>query len=140
MAAGSLKRSSFGMLPMLVLFVLLLVSLYFLGDATDNSEHFGQMYSVLLIINAAALILLGALVVANIFTLIRQQRMNAAGARMTSRLVVMFVVLSIVPVSVVYYFSLQFLHRGIDSWFDVRIERGLDDALDLSRAALDVKL
>ena len=108
MAAGSLKRSSFGALPMLVLFILLLVSLYFLSDATDNSEHFGQMYSGLLIINAASLVLLGALVVANIFRLIRQHRRNAAGARMTSRLVVMVVVLSIVPVSVVYYFSLQF--------------------------------
>lgn len=140
MAADSLKRSSYGVLPMLLLFILLLVSLYFLSDATDNSEHFGQMYSVLLIINAASLVLLGALVVANIFQLIRQHRMNAAGARMTSRLVVMFVVLSIVPVSVVYFFSLQFLHRGIDSWFDVRIEKGLDDALDLSRASLDVKL
>ena len=140
MAAGSLKRSSFGILPMLVLFILLLVSLYFLSDATDNSEHFGEMYSVLLIINAASLVLLGALVAANIFKLIRQYRMNVAGARMTSRLVVMFVVLSVVPVSVVYYFSLQFLHRGIDSWFDVRIEKGLDDALDLSRASLDVKL
>ena len=125
---------------MLVLFILLLVSLYFLSDATDNSEHFGEMYSVLLIINAASLVLLGALVAANIFKLIRQYRMNVAGARMTSRLVVMFVVLSVVPVSVVYYFSLQFLHRGIDSWFDVRIEKGLDDALDLSRASLDVKL
>jgi nitrogen fixation/metabolism regulation signal transduction histidine kinase len=41
---------------------------------------------------------------------------------------------------VVYYFSLQFLQRGIDSWFDVRIEQGLDDALELSRAALDVRL
>jgi nitrogen fixation/metabolism regulation signal transduction histidine kinase len=140
MAAGSLKRSSFGVLPMLVLFILLLVSLYFLSDATDNSDHFGEMYSVLLIINAASLVLLGALVAANIFKLIRQYRMNVAGARMTSRLVVMFVVLSVVPVSVVYYFSLQFLHRGIDSWFDVRIEKGLDDALDLSRASLDVKL
>lgn len=140
MAAGALKRTSFGVLPMLVFFVLLLVSLYFLSDATHNSERFGQMYSVLLIINGASLVLLGALVVANIYTLIRQQRKNAAGARLTSRLVIMFVVLAIVPVSVVYYFSLQFLHRGIDSWFDVRIEQGLDDALDLSRAALDVKL
>ncbi len=66
--------------------------------------------------------------------------MKVAGARMTSRLVIMFVVLSVVPVSVVYYFSLQFLQRGIDSWFDVRIEQGLDDALELSRAALDVRL
>ncbi len=59
---------------------------------------------------------------------------------MTTRLVVMFVILSVVPVSVVYYFSLQFIQRGIDSWFDVRIEQGLNDALDLSRAALDVRL
>ena len=140
MAAGSLKRSAFGVLPMLVFFVLLLVSLAFLSDATHNSERFGQMYSVLLIINAAGLLLLGMLVVVNIINLIRQQRMKVPGARMTSRLVVMFVVLAIVPVSVVYYFSLQFLQRGIDSWFDVRIEQGLDDALDLSRSALDLKL
>jgi nitrogen fixation/metabolism regulation signal transduction histidine kinase len=140
MAAGALKRIGFGVLPMLVFFVLLLVSLSYLVEATDNSEHFGQMYSVLLIINGTGLVLLGVLVVANIISLIRQQRAKAAGARMTSRLVMMFVVLAIVPVSVVYYFSLQFLQRGIDSWFDVRIEQGLDDALNLSRAALDVKL
>jgi len=140
MAAGSLKRTSFGVLPMLVFFVLLLVSLSYLSDATHNSERFGQLYSGLLIINGVSLVLLGALVVTNIIALIRQRRMKVAGARMTSRLVVMFVVLAIVPVSVVYYFSLQFMQRGIDSWFDVRIEQGLDDALDLSRAALDVKL
>jgi nitrogen fixation/metabolism regulation signal transduction histidine kinase len=140
MAAGSITRVGFGILPMLVLFVLLLVSLSLLSDATHNSERFGQMYSMLLLINAAGLVFLGALVIANIIGLIRQQRMKAPGARMTSRLVVMFVVLAVVPVSVVYYFSLQFLQRGIDSWFDVRIEQGLDDALDLSRAALDVRL
>ena len=140
MAAGSLTRFSSGVLPMLALFALLLVSLSLLSDATHNSERFGQMYSMLLLINAAALVLLGALVVANIFGLIRQQRMQAPGARMTSRLVVMFVILAVVPVSIVYYFSLQFLQRGIDSWFDVRIEQGLDDALDLSQAALDVRL
>ena len=140
MAAGSLTRVRSGVLPMLALFALLLVSLSLLSDATHNSERFGQMYSMLLLINAAALVLLGALVAANIFGLIRQQRMQAPGARMTSRLVVMFVILAVVPVSIVYYFSLQFLQRGIDSWFDVRIEQGLDDALDLSQAALDVRL
>jgi nitrogen fixation/metabolism regulation signal transduction histidine kinase len=45
-----------------------------------------------------------------------------------------------VPVAVVYYFSLQFLQRGIDSWFDVQIEEALDDALELSRGSLDVRL
>ncbi len=140
MAADPVRRIGFGMFPMLGLFVLLLVSLSLMSDATHNSERFGELYSVLLVVNAAGLLILGTLVVVNIFQLIRQRRLKVAGSRMTSRLVVMFVVLSVVPVSVVYYFSLQFLQRGIDSWFDVRIEQGLDDALELSRAALDVRL
>jgi len=140
MAAGPVRRIGFGMLPMLGLFTLLLVSLSLMSDATHNSERFGELYSVLLVVNAAGLLILGTLVVVNIFQLISQLRKKVAGARMTSRLVIMFVVLSVVPVSVVYYFSLQFLQRGIDSWFDVRIEQGLDDALELSRAALDVRL
>ncbi len=140
MAAGTVKRIGFGIIPMLGLFVLLLLSLYFMSDATHNSERFGRMYSIMLGINALGLVLLGALVVANIVSLVRQHRQKAVGARMTSRLVIMFVILSVVPVLVVYYFSLQYIQRGIDSWFDVRIERGLDDALDLSRAALDVRL
>jgi nitrogen fixation/metabolism regulation signal transduction histidine kinase len=140
MAAGSIRRFGLGILPMLGMFVLLLVSLSFMSDATHNSERFGQMYSLLLFINAAGLVILGALVVANIIKLLRQQRMKVPGARMTRRLVVMFIVLAVAPVSVVYYVSLQFLQRGIDSWFDVSIEQGLHDALDLSQAALDVRL
>jgi len=140
MAIGPLKRTAFGMAPMLALFALLLVLLSYLSDATHNSERFGQMYSWLLVTNAAGLVILGALVVANIVWLLGQHRKQVPGARMTTRLVVMFVILAVVPVSVVYYFSLQFLQRGIDSWFDVRIEQGLEDAMDLSRAALDVRL
>ena len=37
----------------------------------------------------------------------------------------------------VYYFSVQFLSRSIDSWFDVRIEKALDDALLLGRSTLE---
>ncbi|NOR19485.1 MAG: HAMP domain-containing protein, partial [Xanthomonadales bacterium] len=140
MAAGTVKRIGFGMLPMLVLFVLLLASLSFLSDATHNTDRFSQMYSWMLLVNGVGLVILVVLVVANIARLVSQQRKQVAGARMTTRLVIMFVVLSVVPVSVVYYFSLQFMQRGIDSWFGVRIEQGLGDALDLSRAALDVRL
>ncbi len=140
MATGSIKRIGFGLLPMLLLFALLLVSLAYMSDATHNSQRFGELYSWLLLINALGLVVLGALVVANIIWLLSQQRKKAAGAKLMTRLVITFVILSVVPVSIVYYFSLQFLHRGIDSWFDVRIEQALEDALDLSRTALDVRL
>lgn len=140
MAADTIKRSGMSLLPMLLMFALLLVSLTLMSDATHNSERFGELYSWLLLINAMGLVVLGALVFSNIIWLISQQRRKAPGAKLTTRLVITFVVLSVVPVTIVYYFSLQFLQRGIDSWFDVRIEQALDDALDLSRTALDVRL
>jgi len=125
---------------MAALFLLLLVSLLLMSDATHQSERFGRMYSWLLLINAFGLVVLTALIGVNLYRLVRQYRARAAGARLTARMVARFVLLAVIPVSVVYYFSLQYLHRGIDSWFDVRIELALDDALELSRTAFDTRL
>ena len=44
------------------------------------------------------------------------------------------------PVSIVYYFSLDFLQRGIDNWFNVSVEETLEGALELSRASLEDKM
>ncbi len=49
----------------------------------------------------------------------------------------MFGALVVAPLLIVYLFSLDFLNRGIDSWFKVEIKQGLNDALVLSRAALE---
>jgi hypothetical protein len=54
-------------------------------------------------------------------------------------MVVIFVALSVLPLLVLYGFSLDFLKRGVDSWFDARIDQALEDALDLSRNALDLR-
>ena len=48
--------------------------------------------------------------------------------------------LVIAPLVIVYLFSLDFINRGIDSWFRVEIRQGLNDALVLSRSALDLRL
>ena len=34
-----------------------------------------------------------------------------------------FGALAVAPMLVVYYFSLQFFNRGIDSWFEVEVSR-----------------
>ena len=44
------------------------------------------------------------------------------------------------PVLVVFLVSVQFLHRGIETWADERIAQGLEHSLQLSRAALDAEL
>ncbi len=138
---AAVKRSGLsGLLGVLLLFALLLGSLMIMSDATQNSARFGRLYSALLLFNAIGLLVLTAISGYQLYRLIVQYRARTAGARLTLRLVALFVVLSVVPVSVVYYFSVQFLQRGIDSWFDVRIEAALDDALDLSRASLDLRM
>ena len=124
-----IKRFFSGKTPIVVMVVLLLTSLYLMSIATHNSLLFGRLYSLLLGINFLATVLLIGLIGKSVWHLIQQYRQGKTGSRLTARLVVMFVVLSVTPVSVVYYFSLDFLQRGIDSWFDVRVENSLNDAL-----------
>ncbi len=140
MVLDTLKRLTSGPKPILLLFVLLLSSLYMMSAATQNSVVFGHLYSLLLAINILALVLLLALISRHLSSLITRYREKAAGSRLTVRLVIMFVILAVTPISVLYYFSLQFLHRGIDSWFDLRVEQALVDALELSRTSLDSRL
>lgn len=137
MAILRLKRFFTGIGAIIGLFALLLVSLAMMSAATQNSEEFGRLYFSLLVINVLGLIALVVLIGANLARLVRQYRNKATGSRLTVRLVVVFVLVALVPVSVVYYFSIGFIQRGIDSWFDVEIEQAFDDALALSRLSLD---
>ncbi len=139
MALAILKRPPSGVVLVFSLFVLLFVALYLMSAVTQSSEQFGRLYYLLLVISAIGLIALVALIGINLLRLVRQYQLGIAGSRLTVRLVIMFVILSVLPVSVVFYFSIGFLHRGIDSWFDVRIEQALEDALELSRTALDAR-
>ena len=140
MAGRTVSRLGQSAIPIVALGLVLLGSTYLMSNATQDSASFGELYSVLLAVNAVALIGLGVLIAWNLYSLLHQAREQRPGAKLTVRMVVVFVVLSVTPVTVVYYFSLQFLHRGIDSWFDVRIEEALNDALDLSRTALGVRM
>ncbi|HLA75436.1 MAG TPA: HAMP domain-containing protein, partial [Gammaproteobacteria bacterium] len=140
MALTVLKPRRPGLILVITLFVLLFAALYLMSAVTQNSQRFGELYSLLLAINALGLVTLLVLIGINLLRLIKQYRMGLAGSRLTLRLMIIFVILSVAPVSVVFYFSLGFLHRGIDSWFDVRIDKALEDALDLSRTALDARM
>lgn len=140
MVLNTLKRLTSGPKPVIIAGMLLLASLYLMSAATRNSALFGQLYSLLLVINILAAILLLALILRQLFRLIQQYRQQVAGSRLTTRLVIMFLVLALTPASVVYYFSLEFLHRNIDSWFDVRVEQALEDSLALGRTSLEDQL
>lgn len=121
------------------LIIILIISLYSISDATSNSAVFEKYYSWLVFFNVFAVISLLLLIVYNLVKLIVQYRLKKAGSRLTARMLLIFGVLTIIPVSIVYYFSLTFIHRSIDSWFDVGIEQALEDSLELSKSALSVR-
>jgi len=124
----------------LILFGLILLSLQLMSSATQESSELSALYSWLLLINALGSIVLLTLVGANIYTLIQHSKKREAGSRLTRRMVSLFVVLALAPAVIVFYFSMQFLHQGIDSWFNVEIDRALEDALELSQSSLDQRM
>ncbi len=127
-------------LSVLILFGLILLSLQLMSSATQESSQLSAMYSWLLLVNALGSVVLLILVGANIYTLVQHTKRREAGSRLTTRMVSLFVVLALAPAVIVFYFSMQFLHQGIDSWFDVEIDRAMEDALELSQASLDQRM
>ena len=123
-----------------LLSLLLLVALLMMNRATHLSESFDTLYYPLLIVNSGGLFLLFVLIVTHLLSLWRQLRSKVAGSRLKMRMVLYATILVMAPVAVVYYFSLDFLRRGIDSWFNLQVEETLDDALSLSREALDIRM
>jgi PAS domain S-box-containing protein len=138
MAHHSVKRLFRGAWPVAALLVLLLIALHLMSNAVQNAEDLSRLYVPLLLFILFGLAALVVLVVVKLVQLVSSYRRQAAGSRFTLRMVVLFVVLALVPVSVVYFYSQQFLLHGIDSWFDVEIDSAMADAIELSRASLDL--
>jgi len=131
-----IKRAT-GPAPSIAFAILLLGAVLLLTAAAQHSEILSDHFSILVIVNLLGILILALLIGANLWRLVRQFRSGILGSRFTIRLLITFALLAILPLSVVYYFSVQFLSKGIDSWFDVRIEQALDDALLLGRASLE---
>jgi nitrogen fixation/metabolism regulation signal transduction histidine kinase len=120
--------------------VLWLVALVLLASAAQDSVTFDRWLPWILLINITGLVTLLVLLVGKVFRLVRDYRRHAPGSRLKARTVAIFSALAVAPILVVYYFALQFLNRGIDSWFEVEVSQGLRDTRELSRAALDVRV
>lgn len=138
MVARSVKNLFYTILACIGL-VLALSALVLLAKTSNSAAELSRLQQVTLVIDGTGIVILVALLFGNIVRLISDLRRNVPGARLKSRMVVAFIALALLPLGLVYYFSLQFLNRGIDSWFSVQVEQGLEDALSLSRAAMDIQ-
>src|SRR6202165_4547112 len=117
-----------------------LAALYLLASAAKKSAGIDKWIPWILLINNSGLLTLFALLAGKLWQLVRDYRRHVPGSRLKGRTVAIFSALAVAPILVVYYFSLQFINRGIDSWFELEVSQGLKDTRELSHAALEVRV
>ena len=120
--------------------VIVLGALMALALTSQNSGIFGRLQPWILLASTLGVVVFSVLLARKIVQLVRNYRAHVPGSRLTARTVFVFGLLVVLPLVTMYLFSLEFLNRGIDSWFRVEVKQGLNDALVLSRAALDLRM
>ena len=121
-------------------FALAGVLLFLLATASGNTERFAQHYSLLLGLNAVIAVAMFGVISFLLFRLWRRRRAQVFGTALAMRLTLLFALMAIVPGTLVYTVSVQFLSRSIESWFNVKVEKSLESGITLARATLDSML
>lgn len=111
-----------------------------LAWSTGNASRVAQYQGLLLWLNGALALALFVWVVALTVRLLVQLRSGLFGARLTARFALAFALIGVLPGTLIYGVSLQFMARSIESWFNVRVDTALESGLALARAALDSQL
>ena len=113
--------------------------LILLAKSLANSDLISsESFRLLLIFNVIFIIGLVLLIGIQIYRLFRNIKKEIVGSKLTLRLVISFGLMVIIPVSVVYFVSFNFLTKSIDSWFNVKVESALEGGLSLGQKTLDI--
>ena len=132
-------RRRIDVLAMLMLVALIFGALYLMSEAVQQTSVLADDWFIpLMVFTAIGLITLTGVVGVNLFRLWREYRRREPGVRLNVRLARLFILLSFVPVAIVYFYSWQFLSKGVDSWFQVSIEDAMNGANALGQTALDL--
>jgi two-component system nitrogen regulation sensor histidine kinase NtrY len=94
-----------------------------------NSYLFFALFNVNLIL----LILVLFLVLRNVIKLILDRRRRVLGSGLRSKLVLIFVTLSMVPTFIMFVLSTWFVQTSVDYWFQAQVETSMDQALSMGQ-------
>ncbi|CCK78774.1 sensor histidine kinase [Desulfobacula toluolica] len=100
---------------------------------TDLGSDFPLSSTVLMfiLINTNLLLLLALLLLVfrNLAKLYYEKKNNILGSKLKTRLVAAFIVLALLPTTVLFFFSIQFISTSIAFWFNTPVEQTLDSSL-----------
>jgi len=92
---------------------------------------------LLLNVDFILLLALGAVIARKVALMWGERRRGIAGARLQSRLVVLFSLVAVTPAIIVAVFSTLFFNFGIQAWFSERVQVALSESLAVTQAYLD---
>jgi two-component system nitrogen regulation sensor histidine kinase NtrY len=138
--ADSKRRRREGILIIVILIVVALLTF-----VETRTIRFGAdipvsntiLMFILININLLLLILLIFLVFRNLVKLLYDRRRKVMGAKLRTRLVVAFIVLTIVPTGVLFFFSINFITTSLEFWFNVPVEQALENSLRVGSRLYD---
>jgi len=137
MAIRSIIKKISSPLPVISVCTALLFILSYLIVKSLSDDASGELQFWITLIGGFGVAMLVFFLISNGYSLFLQYRRNEIGSKLTAKMVVIFFFLTVIPFSLIYFFSIQFLNKGVDSWFDVRIEQTIKDSLLLSQSALE---
>ena len=121
------REVGIAVLGILIIVVLTWVELKLLGV---NSYLFLGLVNLNIILLLVVLFVVGR----NGVKLLLERRRNVLGSRLRTRLVLAFILLSLVPVALMFYVSAKFVQTSVDYWFKTQVEDSMEQSLEIGRA------
>ena len=110
---------------------------YLISEASFNTSLFARSYPWLLATGGLLAFGLILIISYQLWLLRRKVKGHVFGSRLTQRLLVILALMALIPGILVYALSVQFLSKSIESWFNVKVEKGLESGLNLGRTTFD---
>lgn len=111
----------------LVIIALTWVELKYLGV---DSYFFLALFNL----NFILVLLILFIVLRNGVKLILERRRKVLGSHLRTRLVLVFMCLSLIPTALMFVISTQFVQTSVDYWFKNQVETSMETALDIGQA------
>lgn len=122
----------------LILLVALAAALvYSLTLATNSGSPLSEYFWWLIAAGGLIVTILLAMLIRYGWLLLRHNRHNMLGSRLTRRLALMFTLIAVLPGLFLFGVSAQFISYSINSWFGNDTAQALESSLTLSKSALD---
>lgn len=120
-----------------VILVAVAVITYVITQTTDFGADFPISNTILMFIminiNMMLLLFLLILVFRNLVKLYYDRKHGVMGSKLRTKLLVGFITLSLLPTTVLFYFSIQFISTSLDFWFNAPVEQALENSLSIGR-------